>query len=288
MDINNSCGHCGQPASLTCTGCKNIKYCTRPHQTADWSTHKLLCKSFADLEQRPDDRYRRAILLPENKKKPCFVWIPTITENVSKEKCEEFTEEKHDEAHEMFEEICEEASEHTIQESSTETAQTEATQEMGWEAARANVDDMSPFDEYIRCNSSDTESEWSSDNETDGDLYKLPPTKTIQTVTAPDEFTSCNFDDLQPNKCVAALTKADTSFSCRGPLVLYGVINIGMPYEAVVDLDTTDLVVGIDHLNERFGAVHKRIQMTEKQRGLCEGLQSIKEEQRRKGSAQPK
>ncbi|KAK4506239.1 hypothetical protein PRZ48_004204 [Zasmidium cellare] len=63
---------------MTCIGCKVTSYCGRDHQKDDWQLHKHFCKSFESFEDqhRPSQDHRRAILLPEEKAKPRFIWVP--------------------------------------------------------------------------------------------------------------------------------------------------------------------------------------------------------------------
>lgn len=38
------CAVCGKEAPYRCTHCKNVRYCSRECQKADWKTHKPICK----------------------------------------------------------------------------------------------------------------------------------------------------------------------------------------------------------------------------------------------------
>lgn len=43
----------------------------------DRRLHKLVCKQWADFQERPNENVRRVILLPADESKPKFLWMPT-------------------------------------------------------------------------------------------------------------------------------------------------------------------------------------------------------------------
>lgn len=73
---STNCPCCKEDGKLTCTGCKNIKYCSVECQQCDWPTHKLLCKTFKAYQERPSEEMRRIIVFPPDDTKPKFEWRP--------------------------------------------------------------------------------------------------------------------------------------------------------------------------------------------------------------------
>lgn len=71
------CLLCNKEGALRCAGCKEARYCSNDCQKVDWSTHKLLCKSAAELtaEKRPSPLHLRSIIFPEKEPRPRFVWL---------------------------------------------------------------------------------------------------------------------------------------------------------------------------------------------------------------------
>lgn len=70
------CTVCPQPGHLTCTGCRSTRYCSAECQKVDRPTHKTFCNSLASFsaDTRPSSFHVRAILFPEDKKKPEWTW----------------------------------------------------------------------------------------------------------------------------------------------------------------------------------------------------------------------
>ncbi|USW52115.1 Putative Zinc finger, MYND-type [Septoria linicola] len=48
------CNRCSSKGDtlLTCSGCKAIRYCSKEHQTADWSEHKSRCTAVKSSRNR--------------------------------------------------------------------------------------------------------------------------------------------------------------------------------------------------------------------------------------------
>ncbi|KAI5239836.1 hypothetical protein E4T43_06544 [Aureobasidium subglaciale] len=59
------CALCAQPGKL-CSGCKDIRYCSRAHQKNDWPTHKVVCKKLAERDDSPHPGFTWALYFPEN------------------------------------------------------------------------------------------------------------------------------------------------------------------------------------------------------------------------------
>ena len=55
-DLNQAeklCAMCNEAASKVCSKCRSIQYCSKSCQKVGWPVHKLLCKKFATLGERP-------------------------------------------------------------------------------------------------------------------------------------------------------------------------------------------------------------------------------------------
>lgn len=81
------CPRYTEEATKTCAGCKNIKYCSVECQQADWATHRILCKTLKDFQERPSPDVRRAICFDDKSDKPCFMWkaVKQMTEDSDEE-----------------------------------------------------------------------------------------------------------------------------------------------------------------------------------------------------------
>lgn len=71
------CAACDTAATKLCGECGSVRYCSIDCQKTDWSTHKLLCKSYSsfDATSRPSNEHYKAILFPIDSAKPQVVWI---------------------------------------------------------------------------------------------------------------------------------------------------------------------------------------------------------------------
>lgn len=236
IDKQSVCGCCGVPASKICTGCTNMRYCSRDHQIEDWRIHKSLCKSFANFQERPGDGYRRVIVLPEDSKKPCFAWIPMYDEEASPKDDNgpeaESSRNEGEQAKASMSEQDEVSSRNQGEDGETSTP-VEAV-EMGWEDARANP---TGYDEP------DTVS---MDGRSDTSFSTIPAS--IEHEKHSNHSVrlrwrgTCNSDGLPPNNCVASLTNALMGTHFRGPLELYGT---NEATGSCVDLDTTFLTLAV-------------------------------------------
>jgi MYND finger len=79
------CVYCGNQMSKLDTRCGSVYYCSSECQKADWPTHKLLCKAFAEQTeaQRPSQYHRRAILFPPDQISPKMIWVRCDTADSS-------------------------------------------------------------------------------------------------------------------------------------------------------------------------------------------------------------
>ncbi|KAG9952498.1 hypothetical protein KCU85_g1973, partial [Aureobasidium melanogenum] len=71
----------GPRPSKLCSGCKNIRYCSRAHQKLDWSFHRTVCKQYRGLEPRPSPNMRRVLYFPVDKTMTEFRWLPVELKN---------------------------------------------------------------------------------------------------------------------------------------------------------------------------------------------------------------
>lgn len=74
---NTLCTVCPQPGHLICTGCRGTRYCSAECQRVDRPTHKIFCSAFDRYtsDKRPSPLHIRAILFPEDKKRPEWTWV---------------------------------------------------------------------------------------------------------------------------------------------------------------------------------------------------------------------
>ena len=74
---------CNDEKSKLETKCSSVYYCSTDCQTADWPSHKLLCKSFAaqKASQRPTKDHKLAILFPDSRQSPELIWISVEKED---------------------------------------------------------------------------------------------------------------------------------------------------------------------------------------------------------------
>ncbi|KAJ8680483.1 hypothetical protein QAD02_016270 [Eretmocerus hayati] len=72
-----NCSLCNKSGARSCSKCHSISYCSTRCQKRDWSTHKLLCASFAsfDNSSRPTDEHVRAIFFPVDDSRPQIAWL---------------------------------------------------------------------------------------------------------------------------------------------------------------------------------------------------------------------
>jgi hypothetical protein len=49
----NCCNYCGNPATLTCQKCLQVKYCSKDCQRLDWPTHRGVCRAPASAPAAP-------------------------------------------------------------------------------------------------------------------------------------------------------------------------------------------------------------------------------------------
>ena len=70
------CAMCSHEGTR-CTGCLEVRYCSRECQRSDWPIHKLVCKAFGDFSDvhRPSARHKRARRIPDDEDLPHFVWV---------------------------------------------------------------------------------------------------------------------------------------------------------------------------------------------------------------------
>jgi hypothetical protein len=74
------CGACSNLATITCTGCNNMQYCSQQCLQRDSGQHNTLCSTFQTFQERPTPKHYRAIYFPPNETSPRFIWLRTIGE----------------------------------------------------------------------------------------------------------------------------------------------------------------------------------------------------------------
>ncbi len=61
------CAVCGVSSKARCGGCEGVFYCSKKHQTTDWSKHKGNCRPFSIPTQHPNSRTVAAALASSSK-----------------------------------------------------------------------------------------------------------------------------------------------------------------------------------------------------------------------------
>jgi hypothetical protein len=74
------CFRCNKTSTLCCSGCKNARYCSSDCQKKDWNHHKLICKSFANLSERPTPKHFRGLMFAAHEDNPRFVRLEQKTD----------------------------------------------------------------------------------------------------------------------------------------------------------------------------------------------------------------
>jgi len=71
------CSMCSQSRTIICTVCNCSPYCSEDCRETDRPIHQRLCSSFRDfgVASAPLPGLRRAIVFPEDRTKPRFVWV---------------------------------------------------------------------------------------------------------------------------------------------------------------------------------------------------------------------
>ncbi|KAK6537605.1 hypothetical protein TWF694_011785 [Orbilia ellipsospora] len=72
----DSCVMCNKSPANICSRCRSSWYCSQDCQQSDWSSHKLLCRAFAEQRPRPSPRHKRGIFFSALNKKPEMIWLP--------------------------------------------------------------------------------------------------------------------------------------------------------------------------------------------------------------------
>lgn len=206
-----------------------MRYCSKEHQIADWKSHKLLCKSFAKLQECPGDGLCRAISFPEDCKQPCFIWIPSVIEEDSlsdEDELEESSSSSDDEQDEI---------------KSIVEGQRDEAEDIGWDDARANPTGYEIPDTTLPDERSG--SSWSTAGTSFEDEEE--PREGVQLQW---RCSSDNTDTARPNKCVATLINERAAERFQGSWELYGV---SRATGCSVDLDTTLLSVALSLIAEQ-------------------------------------
>lgn len=60
--LSPNCAVCCVAATLTCTRCKLVRYCSGSHQKEHWPQHKLKCKPFREQQ---DDQLGRYLVITQ-------------------------------------------------------------------------------------------------------------------------------------------------------------------------------------------------------------------------------
>ena len=48
MEETTACAVCEAKASLLCSGCRTVRYCSPDHQRTHWKKHQLDCKAYKE------------------------------------------------------------------------------------------------------------------------------------------------------------------------------------------------------------------------------------------------
>lgn len=74
--MSTDCASCDEHATLACSGCNTIRYCSQACQKADWSIHKIICKKYKEfLLTSPGPDHHSAIYFSPDKPQPRFIWV---------------------------------------------------------------------------------------------------------------------------------------------------------------------------------------------------------------------
>jgi hypothetical protein len=74
----DACTLCSSAGFLLCARCR-CRYCSKECQKADWSSHRYLCKSFHEIEERPTKYHHRVIEFLPDEKTPRWKWQKSFT-----------------------------------------------------------------------------------------------------------------------------------------------------------------------------------------------------------------
>jgi len=64
--VPETCGVCKKPAKNLCTSCRGVHYCCRDCQSADWKTHKTICKTIRQKLQKYNDEHQKLLNCDDN------------------------------------------------------------------------------------------------------------------------------------------------------------------------------------------------------------------------------
>jgi hypothetical protein len=73
-----TCPRCTDTATIICTSCKNISYCSPECQQADWLVHQSVCEVFQAFSTapRPAPNMRKVIVFLPGNMEPQLLWAP--------------------------------------------------------------------------------------------------------------------------------------------------------------------------------------------------------------------
>lgn len=66
---------CGSNAGRLCARCQSSRYCSDVCQAADWPSHRILCRKYAEKSPRPSDSHKLAIEFPQDRSYPSLIWV---------------------------------------------------------------------------------------------------------------------------------------------------------------------------------------------------------------------